>query len=333
MHDVPGEVRQLFLVHPRRVAQHIPLFGGEQDVLVHGVVHPVNGGLALFHHVDVPKTRRAVLLHKQRVKHKRILAVVVKTASGVFRVVLAGVEHHPVAELAVVEHPAALRVPLFVVPVHHHALAVGVQPAVVEVVGHLQRAGAVALQLGPALSQLVRVFQAQGEKVGGRLDIVHARLPVEHQQVHGPHRDLAHTAPLFRVPEHPLDAGALLELAPPGVAVHLLIVRLFQHHRQHAGKHPRGLFIVRGPGQHIGGRVVVHGVSMLVSNGVEQPPAGRLRLALHHGVLVIFPVPHPEPQLVVHQPLVQRRLADLVLLQDLLCPRHLLRPDGRLVGP
>ena len=32
--------------------------------------------------------------------------------------------------------------------------------------GHLQRAGAVALQLGPALGQLVRIFQAQGEKVG-----------------------------------------------------------------------------------------------------------------------------------------------------------------------
>ena len=166
MDDVPRQVSQLFLIDARRVAQHIPLAGREQDVLVHGVVHLVDGGLALLHHIDVPEARRAVLFHEQRVEHKGILAVVVEASFGQRRVVLAGVEHHAVAELAVVQHAPALRRELFVVPVHHHALAVGVQPAVVEVVGHLQRAGAVALQLGPALSQLVRIFQAQGEKVG-----------------------------------------------------------------------------------------------------------------------------------------------------------------------
>ena len=259
--------------------------------------------------------------------------MVVEASFGQRRVVLAGVEHHAIAELAVVQDAPALGGKLFVVPVHHDALVAGIKAAVVDVMRHVQHAGGVSGQLGPAAFQLSRVGQTQREKVGRRLNIVHARLPVEHQQVHGPDGDLAHTAPLLRIPEHAFDSGPLLELAPPGVAVHLLIVRLFQHHRQHAGKHPRGLLIVRGPGQHIGGRVVVHGVGMLVGNGVEQPPAGRLRLALHHGVLVIFPVPHPEPQLVVHQPLVQRRLADLVLLQDLLRPRHLLRPDGRLVGP
>ena len=111
-----------------------------------------------------------------------------------------------------------------------------------------------------------------------------------------------------------VDPGALLELAPPGVAVHLLIVCLLQHHRQDAGKHLCGLRIVCRPGQNIGGRVIVHGIGVLVGNAVEQPPTGRLGLALHHGVLVVLPVSHPEPQLVVHNALVQRGLSGLVFL-------------------
>ena len=61
----------------KRQAQHIPLAGREQDVLVHGVVHLVDGGLALLHHIDGPEARRAVLFHEQRVEHKGIPAVVV----------------------------------------------------------------------------------------------------------------------------------------------------------------------------------------------------------------------------------------------------------------
>ena len=330
MDDVSGQVGQLLLVDPCCVAQDIPLPGREQDVLVHGVVHPVDGGLAFLHHVNVPEASRAVLLHEQRVEHKRIPAVVVESPFGQCRVVLAGVEHHAVAELAVVQHAPALRRELFVVPVYHDALAAGVEAAVVDVAGHIEDAGGVPCQLRPALFQLVRVRQTQREEMGRRLNVVHARLPVEHQQVHGPDADLAHAAPLLRVPEHPLDAGALLELAPPCVAVHLLVVGLFQHYGQNAGKRLCRSLIVLGPGQDIGAGVVVHRVSVLVGDGVEQPPAGRLGLALHHGVLVVLPVPHPEPQLVIHQALVQRRLACLVPLQDLCRLAHLLRPDGRL---
>jgi len=150
--------------------------------------------------------------------------------------------------------------------------------------------------------------------VGRGLDIRHARLPVEHEQVHGPDGDLSHAAPGLRVPEHALDPGALLELAPPGVAVHLFIVCLLQHHRQDAGKHLCGLRIVCRPGQNVGGRVIVHGIGVLVGNAVEQPPTGRLGLALHHGVLVVLPVSHPEPQLVVHNAFVQRGFSGLVFL-------------------
>ena len=329
MDDVPRQVSQLFLIDARRVAQHIPLAGREQDVLVHGVVHLVDCGLALLHHVDIPEARRAVLLHEQRIEHEGILAVVVEASFCQRRVVLAGVEHHAIAELAVVQNAPALGGKLFVVPVHHDALVAGIKAAVVDVMRHVQHAGSVSGQLGPAAFQLSRVGQTQREKVGRLLNIVYARLPVEHQQVHGPDGDLAHTAPLLRIPEHAFDSGSLLELAPPGVAVHLLIVSLFQHHGQHAGKRLCRCLVVLGTGQDVGTGVVVHRVGMLVGDGVEQPAAGRLGFALHHGVLVVLPVSHPEPQFVVHQALVQRGLARLVPLQDLRSLSHLFRPDGQ----
>ena len=329
MDDIPGDIRQLVLVDARRVAQNIPLFGRQQHIFIHGVVHLVDGRLALLHHVDVAKSRRAVLFHEQRVEHERILAVIVESASGQRRVVLAGIEHNAVAEFAVVEQDPAVLVRLFIVPVHHHAFFAGVQPAVVEKARHIQHAGAVSLELGPALFQLFGVLHAQGEEVRRGLNVIHARFPIEHQQIHRADGDLAHAAALFRVPEHALDAGPVLELPPPSVAVDLLIIGLFQHHRQDARQRLCGLFIVRRAGQDVGRGIVVHSIRVLVGDGVEQPSAGRLRLALHHWVLVIFPVSHPEPQFVVHQPFVQCGLARLVFLQGRRRFRDLFRPDGR----
>ena len=281
------------------------------------MVHLVDGGLAVLHHVDVAKARRAVLLHKQRVEHEGILPVVVEAPASQGRVVLAGVEHHPVAELTVVQHHAAIFIRAFIIPVHHDALGAGVLPGIVDVTGHVQHAGGAAFQLRVLRTQPGGVLQAQAEKVRRRLDVLHTRLPVEHQQVDTAHRNVADATPCRRVPEDAGDPGALFELAPPAVAVHLLVVSLLQHHRQNAGKRPRRLLVVGRPGQHVGFRVVVHGVGVLVGDAVEQPPAGRLGLARHHGVLVIFPVPHAEPQLVIDQALVQCRLSGLVALQSL----------------
>ena len=226
------------------------------------------------------------------------------------------------------QHRAPLANGLFVVPVHHHALVAGVNALIMDVSGGRHAPAHVPLQLGPLGCQLVIVRQCQAEQVRAVLDVGHARLPVQHQKVHALDGNVPHAAPQRRVPKDPLDTGALLELAPPGVTVDLLIVRLFQQNREDFGEHLGRLLVVLGPGQDVGLRVVVHGVGVFVRNGVEQPAACGLRLALHHVVLVAAPVLHPEPLFILNDPLVQRRLSRLVFLQKLLRLGHLLGANG-----
>ena len=76
------------------------------------------------------------------------------------RVVLAGVQHHPVAELAVVQHHAAAFVRALIVPVHHHTAGSGVRAVLVDVAGHIQHPGGVV-----AGRELCGVLQAQAEKI------------------------------------------------------------------------------------------------------------------------------------------------------------------------
>ena len=147
VHDVPAQVGKLLLVHPSGIAEHIPLAGGQQHVLVHGVVHLINGILAVLHHVDVAEPGRGILLHEQRVEHKGILAVVVQSARRQRRVVLAGIQHHAVAKLAVVQTQFAVLVRALIVPVHHHALVGGGLAILVDVPGHVHHPGGVPCQL------------------------------------------------------------------------------------------------------------------------------------------------------------------------------------------
>ena len=243
------------------------------------------------------------------------------------RVVLAGIQHHPVAVFAVVQHRLPAWQSLLVVPVHHHALVAGVHAVIVDVLCHVQTVARVPLHLRILAFQLVVVRKAQAEQVRAVLHILHARLPVQHQDVDAFDADLAKAPSRRRVPEHALHAGACLQLPPPCVAVRGLIVALFQHRGQDLREHLCGLLVVRCARQHVRLRVVVHRVGVLVCNAVEQPPARRRGLALHHLVLVVLPVSHPEPQLVLDDALVQRGLARLVLLQQVVGLAHLVLTD------
>ena len=332
MHDVLAKVGQLFFVHTRCVAQHITGLCSQFHVFVHGVVHLVNGGLGVLHHINVSKARRAVLFPEQRVKHKGVFSVVIKATLGILRVVLAGIQHHAVAVFAVMQHRLPALKGLFVIPVHHNAFVAGVNAVVVDVLCHIHAAARVPGHLRVSPFQLVIVHKAQAEQVRRVLNIFHARLPVQHQQVHAPDADLAKPAARLRVPEHALHAGAGLQLAPPCVAVHGLVVALLQHRGQDLGKRFCCFLVVLCPRQHVRFRVVVHGIGVLVGNAVEQPSAGRLGLALHFLVFVIFPVPHAKPQFVIHNALVKGCFSGLVFLQNVVCLADVLFPDHLLCG-
>ena len=330
MYHVLRRVQQLVLVHARRVRDKVAFLGRCQRVLVHGLRHPVDGVLRVLHHVDVSKARRAVLFHEERVEHKGIFSVVVEARLGHRRVVLAGVEHHAVAELAVMHHGLTAGLLPLIIPVHHHALFAGVDVLVADVLPHGDAAAArLALQLRPPGRQTVVVGQRQAEKVGRVLDVLHARLPVEHQKIHAPDGDVPESVPQRRVPEDALHAGTLLELAPPGVAVHALVVGLFQQHRQDLGEELCRLLVVLRSRQHVRLRVVVHGVGVFVGDGVEQPPRAGGALALHHPVAVLLPVAQLVPFFVVDDPLVEAGLGRLVLFEDGHCLADLLLADRR----
>ena len=330
MYHVLRRVQQLVLVHARRVRDKVAFLGRCQRVLVHGLRHPVDSVLGVLHHVDVPEARRAVLFHEERVEHKGIFSVVVEARLGHRRVVLAGVEHHAVAELAVMHHGLAAGLLPLVIPVHHHALFAGVDVLVADVLPHGDAAAArLALQLRPPGRQTVVVSQRQAEKVGRVLDVLHARLPVQHQQIHAPDGDVPESVPQRRVPEDALHAGPLLELAPPGVAVHALVVGLFQQHRQDLGEELCRLLVVLRSRQHVRLRVVVHGVGVFVGDGVEQPPRTGGALALHHPVAVLLPVAQLVPFFVVDDPLVETGFGRLVLFEDGHCLADLLLADRR----
>ena len=258
--------------------------------------------------------------------------MVVKATLGILRVILAGIQHHAVAVFAVMQHRLPALKGLFVIPVHHNAFVAGVNAVVVDVLCHIHAAARVPGHLRVSPFQLVIVHKAQAEQVRRVLNIFHARLPVQHQQVHAPDADLAKPAARRRIPEHALHAGAGLQLAPPCVAVHGLVVALLQHRGQDLGKRFCCFLVVLCPRQHVRFRVVVHGIGVLVGNAVEQPSAGRLGLALHFLVFVIFPVPHAKPQFVIHNALVKSCFSGLVFLQNVVCLADVLFPDHLLCG-
>ena len=316
MHHVIGKVCQLLLIHACRVAHDKAHLGRQLGVLVHGLVHPVNAGLGVLHHVDVTKPRRAVLFLEQHIEHKRVFAVVIEAPLSQLWVVFTGVQDDPIAEFAVVQHLTACGILLFVVPVHHHALVRCADVVIVDVLRHADAAAGVFPQLWPLLFQPVVALDAQRKEIRAVLDVHAPRLPIQPQDVHAADCNVAHTAPRRRVPENTLNAGPLFELAPPAVRPHFFVVRLLQDHRQNAGELFCCFLVVHGPRQHVRFRVVVHRVGVLVGDGVKQPPARGLRLAVHHPVRVVFPVPHPEPFIVFDDPLFQRGLPTAVPLQN-----------------
>ena len=135
---------------------------------------------------------------------------------------------------------------------------------------------------------------------------------------------------LPRIPEDAVDAGAGFQLVVHDPVIGVLKVLLLQNHRQDGAQGLGHFPVPLLPGQHIGARIVVHGLGVLVGNGVEEPAGGRLHLTARTSSDA-FPVPQPVPLLIFDDPPLQVGLALPVAVQVLPGPAEPVRAYWRFI--
>ena len=200
------------------------------------LIQLVDVDLCVLAHVHIAKSSRRSSLREERVEYDRILTVVVEAALSVLRVILRGVQHLPVAELAEVQHGLAVAVVELVVPIDHHGLIGRIDGIVIDILGQLHRRVRAGVgQAGILFLDALRVNQLNVIKVCGLLNIRDARLPEEVEHVQLTDVDVTEAIVLGLIPEYACHARAGLELVPPHVAVGQLKVVLFKDHRQDTG--------------------------------------------------------------------------------------------------
>ena len=207
---------------------------------------------------------------------------------------------------------------LLVVPVHHGGFAADVHRVVVKIAVETSLAAAfqLALQLRIGCQQQVVVLQLHVEEVAGVLNVRDAAFPEEAEYIHLPHGNVTEAVQFLFVPENAVDAGARLQLVVPHIVVDFLKIVLLQHHRHDGAEHFRLRLVSGFPGQNVGGGEIVHGIGVLVGDGVEQPAGRRLHL-----ILFLFahalPVAQLVPLLVFHNAPLQIGLALFVAVERL----------------
>ena len=319
MHERLRPVRELLLVD-RPVRPLEPPWRRRHDRVLHDrLVHPVDLLLRRLADVDIPIPGNAALHREQRVNHKRVFPVVIQPRLGhgppgrllhnapvrqrqrvifLFRIVLRRLQDRIAHQLREVQHLPAVLI-FLVIPVHHHRLVVKIDD-VVRVVLLLDLRIGVELspQLRVLLDQQIVVHHLRQEYVLRLLQIPHARLPEERQNIHRLHRDIPEAVQLRRIPLHVPDERALLELRPLAVRIDLFEVVLFQNDRQHRGKLRCLLPVVRFPRADGRGRIGRDRVRVLAHDDVEEP---------RRRPLVILRVPFLDPLPAAHAPPVLRR--------------------------
>ena len=141
--------------------------------------------------------------------------MIVPAAHGVIRVILRGEERFVLSchEFAVMQDGLAVLPALFIVPVHHGALAVGVNRVVVDVARHVYgRIGKAVFELRVVVFQNVVVLKGDVEHVPALLNIRDARFPKQVNQIHAGDINVAEAVVLACVPKDAVHTGAALDL-------------------------------------------------------------------------------------------------------------------------
>ena len=249
--------------------------------------------------------------------------MIIERPALVFR----GVKQRVADVLDIVQHLPAL-FPLLVVAVDHCALAARRDGVVADEAARREAAAAQrAPQLWPALLQLLVILQRGVEKIAAVLDVRHARLPEEVEQVHRADRDVAQPVQPGGVPHHLVNARAGLQLLPQGVGIDVLKAVLRQDHRDDRAEHGRLGVVVRLARQDDGLGKGVHRVGVFGHDHVVQPSAFRAKAPVRKRALaaLLRGVAQLPPVFRGHDAPLQIGLAGLVAPED---ARELLQPGA-----
>ena len=107
---------------------------------------------------------------------------------------------------------------------------------------------------------------------------------------------------------------------------------LLQHYGQNLAHKLCRLSVAFFPWKDHGFGEVIHGVGVLVGDGIEQPSAGGFRVLGVGGLAQVFPMAQAVPLLVFHDALVQGRFAGAVAVQGLLGLFQALGGDAGRIG-
>ena len=139
MDEVFRHVGEFLFIHAAVRADEVPGSGVEQHVLKNRLISPVDILLCALADINEAEAGGRTLAAHEPVEHERVKPVIVPAAHGVVRAVLRGEERFVLSchEFAVMQDGLAVLPALFIVPVHHGALAVGVYRVVVDVARHV----------------------------------------------------------------------------------------------------------------------------------------------------------------------------------------------------
>ena len=348
MHERLRPVRELLLVD-RTVRPLEPPGRRRHDRVLHDrLVHPVDLLLRRLADIDVPISGNAALHREQRVDHERVFPIVIQArlrhrlpdrllhdaavrhshrVISLLRVVLRCLQDGVAHQLRKVQHLPSVLI-FLVIPVHHHRLVVKIDDVVrVVLLLHLRLGVELPLQLRVLLEQKIVVHHLRQEDVLRLLDVPHARLPEEGQDIHRLHRDIPQSVQLRGIPLHMPDKRTLLELRPLAVRIDLFKVVLFQNDRQHRRQLRRLLPVVRLPWADGRGRVGRDRVRVLAHDDIKEPRRRPL-VVLRVPLLDPLPAAHAPPVFRRNDPRLQSALALPVFLQRVHGLSGLLLADG-----